>query len=102
MRIVIDLSWVVPFFNSAFFAGFATILTGFIAYLVFLKQKGDEKLKAARIVLVEVIDGENLFSEIKSNGIINLTNIRRLPFGNSWNKYKYVFAKDLDGNELKL
>lgn len=102
MKFTIDLSWIIPFFNSAFFAGFATILAGLIAYFIFLRQKHDEKLKAARIILVEITDCESLFDNIKSNGIVNLSNIRRLPFENSWSKYKHLFGKEFDNKELKL
>ncbi|PIP33184.1 hypothetical protein COV53_01410 [Candidatus Gottesmanbacteria bacterium CG11_big_fil_rev_8_21_14_0_20_37_11] len=101
MKFIIDLSWIVPFFNSAFFAGFATILTGLVAYFIFLRQKHDEKLKVARIILVEINDCENLLDNLKVNGI-NLTNIRQILPVNSWNKYKHLFAKDFDARELKL
>ncbi len=87
--------------NSEFFAGFATLVTAFIAYIIWLQQKEEEKVKAAKIILVEIIDCENLFDNIKINGI-NLTSIRQLPFENSWNKYKHLFAKTFDGRDLRL
>lgn len=65
MQVILDFSWVIIFLNSVFFTGFATILTGVIAYVIFLRQKSEERLKAARVILVEIRDCELLFDGIK-------------------------------------
>lgn len=102
MKLILDFGWVISFFDSQFFTGLATILTGAIAYIIFRKQKFIDRLKAARIIMVEISDCEALFASIKSNGVINLSSVRRLPFENSWDKYKHLFAKMLDSADLKL
>ncbi len=90
------------FFDSNSFSGLATILTGLVAYIIFRLQKREERLKAARIILMEIEDCESLFNTIKQNGILNLSEIRQLPISDSWNKYKYIFAKKLKNSDLKL
>lgn len=102
MKLILDFSWIISFFNSQFFTGLATILTGAVAYFIFRKQKFDDRLRVARIIMVEISDCETLFNSIKSDGVINLSNVRRLPFENSWDKYKHLFAKILDSTDLRL
>lgn len=101
MKFVLDLTWLSAFFDSASFTGFATILTAIAAYLIFLQQRRDEKTKAARIILVEISDCEDLLDAIRTNGI-DFSNIRQLAISNSWFKYKHLFANDLDARQLKL
>lgn len=102
MTITIDLSWIIPFFNSPFFAGLATILTGSIAYLIYLKQKNGEKQKIARVIFIEILDCEKIFSLVKKSGVVNLSNIRQLPFSNTWSQCKYLFANDLNSSGISL
>ncbi|MDO8658729.1 MAG: hypothetical protein Q7K55_08360 [Candidatus Levybacteria bacterium] len=101
MRLTIDFNWLFPFLNSNFFVALATILSVAAILGVYKRQKVDEKLKAGRIILVEINDCENLLDNLKVDGI-NLTNIRLILPINSWNEYKHLFAKDFDGRELKL
>jgi len=102
MKIVIDLNWLIPFFNSPFFAGLATILTGLTAYFIYLKQKRDEKQKIARVIFIEILDCEKIFSLVKKSGVVNLSNIRQLPFSSTWTEHKYLFANDLDNSEISF
>lgn len=101
MKIVIDISWVIPFLNSNFFVALVTFLSVITVIWIYRKQKEDEKVKAARIIWVEVIDAENLLDNIKNNGI-NLTNIRQAIPTNSWSKHKHLFAHEFDQRGLKL
>lgn len=102
MKIIIDLNWLVPLFDSNFFTGLATILTGVVAYLVYIKQKRDNKQKIARVIYIEVKDCENIFTLVKRSGVVNLSNIRKLPITNSWDKNKYLFANDFDDSEISM
>lgn len=90
------------FLNSNFFVGITTVITGGVAYFLFLKQKGEERQKAARIIWIEILDCENLFDNLKSLGAINLAETRRLPHSNSWGEYKHLLAKKLKETDLKL
>src|SRR5216683_2966924 len=101
LKLTIDFSWIIPFFTSNFFVAVATILSVTAILWVYKMQKNDEKLKAARIILVEIIDSENLLDNLKTNRI-NIINIRQILPVNSWNKYKHLFAKDFDSRGLKL
>ena len=102
MLLKIDLSWVVPFFDSNFFVAIVTFLSVTSAILIYKNQKKDEKIKAARIIIVEIADAESLLDSIKVSGVINLTNIRQVISTNSWAQCKHLFAKDLDERGLKL
>ena len=101
MKIILDFSWIIPLLNTPFFSGLATIITGAFALYVYYKQKRDEKIKAARILLIEIYDCENLIESLKTQGV-NLVNTRKVISINSWEKYKHLFARDLDTRELKL
>jgi|GEM_PF-988257 hypothetical protein len=101
MKIVVDLNWIVPFLYSPLFTSLVTFLSVISVIWVYKKQKTDEKIKAARIIWVEIVDAENLFDSFKLNGI-NLTNNRQIISTNSWNTYKYIFAQDFDERGLKL
>lgn len=101
MKITINLSWIIPFLDSSFFIALVTFLSVVSAIWVYKKQKNDEKIKAARIILIEILDTENLLDIIKTNGI-NLINIRYVIPTNSWKRCKHLFAIDLDESGLKL
>src|SRR5581483_6948437 len=101
MKVVIDFSWVVPLFNSNFFVALITFLSVLAIIFVYKKQKKDEKEKAARIILSEIADAEDVLTGAKTNGL-NLVNVNQIIKNDSWNKYKHLFAKDLTERELKL
>ncbi len=82
------------------FAGLATIVAGFIALVVYLLHKRDEKINAARIILSEIRNAEQQISRIKDDGVISdFSSI--LPF-NSWKKHAHLFVKVFDRDELDL
>lgn len=103
MKIIIDFSWIIPFFNSPFFTAIATFLTGFAAYIVYSNQKGDEKVNAARIILSEIRNAEEGIESIRQRldtiGFGDFPSV--LPI-NNWRKYQHLFAMDLDQDEIEL
>jgi hypothetical protein len=101
MKIEIDLGWVIPFLNSNFFMALVTFLSVISVLWIYKRQKKDEKLKAAKVIWVEITDVENLLDNIKVTGI-NLTNIRQIISTNSWSRHKHLFAKEFDERGLKL
>ncbi len=85
---------------GTYFAGFATILTGFIAWLVYLSQKADQKVNAARIIISEIRTAERNIDEIS-----NLIQRGQKDFPNvlkesNWKKFAHLFAQDFDQDEL--
>lgn len=101
MKIEIDLSWLIPFLNSPFFTSLVTFLSVIAVIWIYKRQKEDEKIKAAKIIWVEISDAEKLLDIYKKNGI-NLINNRQLISGSSWYKYKHLFAHEFDVRELNL
>jgi hypothetical protein len=88
------------FFNSNLFAGFSTILTGLIAWLIYENTKANQKINAAIIILSEIQNAELAIDSIKQNKIINdYTSV--MP-NNSWYQYKHLFVKDFDVDGVKL
>ncbi len=84
-------------------AGASTLGTGWFAIRVFKLQKLDEKVNAAVSILFEIRNAEEkleiLREQLNSENSIDLPSV--LPV-NSWIKYSHLFAKDFDGDELKL
>lgn len=85
-------------FSKEAFSGIITLLAGSVAIVVYILHKRDEKMKAARIIIMEIRNAEQQITEIKNNEVISdFTSI--LPL-NSWNKYNYLFVKELDRDDL--
>lgn len=101
MKIEIDISWIIPFLNSNFFVALVTFLSVVTVIWIYKKQKEDEKVKAAKVIWVEIADAENLLDNFKKNGI-NLANNRQIISVNSWNKNKHLFAHEFDERGLRL
>jgi hypothetical protein len=83
------------------FSGFATLLTGTVAWIVYSLQKRDRKISSARIVLSEIRLAEKRIDEISDL----LERIQKnfpsvLPI-NSWEKYSYLFASDFDQDQIE-
>lgn len=92
------------FINSNSFTGFATILTGAIAWLVYYVQKTNSKVQAARLILTEIRIAEEKIKQIKEiveneNFSIDLPSVLAV---NSWKKYSNIFIKDFDEDEVKI
>jgi hypothetical protein len=94
---------IIKFLNSNSFAGFATLFTGLIALLVYFRQKSEEKVKAARIILTEIRNAEREVQEISSR--LDAQPMEDFPSVlpiNSWKVYSHLFARDFDSDELEL
>lgn len=86
------------YFFQYIFGGLTTLFTGLIAWIIFLWEKKDRKIKASIIILNDIYRAENAIRNIKNNKIINdYTSI--LPL-NQWEQYQYLFVKNFDENEL--
>lgn len=85
---------------------FITILAGFIAYVIYIKQKKDEKQAAANVIFLEIENAVRMLrkaSESLKIGSDNLIHI--LPEKNyvmqteSWSKNSYMFVRDFTKEE---
>ena len=91
------------FFNSGFFVGLATIITGVVVLLVYFQQKRDMKVQAARVLLTEIRTAEERINQIKEAVQRGLTNDLPSVFTTkSWQTYSHLFVSDFDQDELKL
>jgi len=91
------------FFNSNFFAGIATIITGGVAIFVYFWQKIDSKVQAARVLLTEIRIAEDRIDQIRDK-IMNrsTTDLPSIFPTDNWKKYSHIFISDFDQDELKL
>ncbi len=90
-------------FNSNFFAGLATLLTGTVAIGIYFQQKNDTKTQAARVLLVEIRTAEERIAQIKEKIATEETaDIPSVLPTKSWKIYSHLFVSDLDQDELKL
>lgn len=90
------LGW---FIESNSFIGLATILTGGIVILVFCLNKREERMRAARIILMEIRNIEAAILKIKETGVVNEYTV--FP-QSSWEKFNHLFAKRMDRDEMDL
>ena len=95
---------IISFFNSNFFTGFATIITGLVAWIVYVSQKDNSKTQAARLIISEIRIAEEKISKLKE--IIDANDmIADLPLvlpSNNWKLYRNIFIRDFDQDEVKL
>jgi hypothetical protein len=97
-------NWFNTLINTSLFTGVVTFLVGIVAMFLYFKQKDDFKSDTASIILMEIRQAEELIDELVNKSIgssINSSIVLLLPT-NNWNKYNYLFIKDLDQDELDL
>lgn len=94
----------ISFINSPAFSGVATIFTGFVVVGVYLWQKRDFKIQAARVLLTEIRMAENNIEKIKDKITNNSTTDLPSVFtaNINWKKYSHLFISDFDQDELNL
>jgi len=100
---IINHSALLKFLDSQFFVALVTLSTGFLAYLIYLRKKSDEKVQIARVLLLEVRTAEERIGQIREKIRSRDTNDLPSIFATkSWNKHSYLFISDFDQDELKL
>lgn len=89
--------------NSQLFVAMITLFAGAVAYILYLKQKSDEKIQIARVLLLEIRTAEERIGKIKEKVQENNTNDLPSVFpSRSWKQHSYLFVSDFDQDELKL
>lgn len=88
----------IDFFSSNLLSTFATILAAFVAFLIYHKQKIDEKRDVAKIILQEIRRAEDIISDYKQSGGYQFA--KKIIATNSWNRNIHLFVGDLDNDEL--
>jgi len=81
----------------------ATLVTGGFAIAIYLCQKKDNKIQAARVLLTEVRIAEEKIDQTRD--ILETNQIADLPTifpSKNWKNYSHLFISDLDQDELKL
>ena len=94
------MDWIL-FFNSNFFVALITLAVGGSAIFLYIEQKIDHKVKAARLILQEIRYAEQ---QIRNSG----RGIRAYPLSskllptNSWNDNIHLFTTDLKETEIDM
>lgn len=94
----------VNFFDSSFFLALTTLVIGFVALIVYRKQKIDKKKDAANIILLEIKDAEKHLLQAKET-IIKQEFLPEAIFAmraSNWEKYSYLFVRDFTDEEWDL
>ncbi len=84
------------------FTGITTLIAGSIAFWLYLSQKKDQKVNAARVVLSEIRNAERKTDEISNSLTQWYGDFPSVLPTNSWKDYSYLFASDFDQDELEL
>lgn len=88
--------------NSVAFSSFSTLLVGGIAIYLYLIQKKDTKIQAARVLLLEIRTAEERISQIKEEVQDGLLHDLPSVFPTkSWKIYSNLFVSDFDQDELR-
>lgn len=78
-----------------------TFIVGLVALVVYLLQKRDTKIKAARVILSEIRNAERSIVDVSGLLARNANDFPSILPTNSWKKYSYLFATELSQDELE-
>lgn len=92
---------ITAFFNSSFFIAFVTLTAGSFAFWLYFRKNQDIKKDASNILLLEIQNAERQLRALKDklkkdNSLLN--DVFIMPTA-SWDKYQYLFVRDLDRDE---
>lgn len=91
---------VIDFLNSNLFQTIVALLVGGLAYLVYLRQKIDNKKDAANSLLLEIQHAERSIARAKEH--VRKGNLEvdlEILQVNSWTTHKHLFSRDFDKDE---
>ena len=91
---------IIHFFNSSFFFALITLLVGFIAIAIYLRQREEEKRDSASLILQEIRFAENKLRNFNVTFGFNFHD-HILPTA-SWHKSIHFFVNQLEENEIDL
>ena len=87
--------------NSSFLIALVTIAAGFLAFLLYFRKIKDTKKDAANILILEIQNAERQLKVLKEKLTKDKTlsdDVFLMPTA-SWDKYQYLFVRDLDRDE---
>ena len=91
----------ITFFNSSFFIALVTLAAGSFAFGLYFRRNKDIKKDAANIIILEIQNAERqlkaLKEKLKKDNKLS-DDIFLMPTS-SWDKYQYLFVRDLDRDE---
>lgn len=93
------ISKVLGFLNSNL--GFVTVAVGLIAWVIYWKQKRDNKRDAATLILQEIRYAEQQIRNARTFGSLYFFGDKLLPT-NSWHKNINLFVNDLEPTGIDL
>jgi hypothetical protein len=80
-----------------------TLVVGFVALLIYQKQKRDHKKDAANILIIEIEGAERQLQTLKEGGAPKtLKEGQYLMPSSSWSKYRHLFARDFTSREWDI
>lgn len=91
--------------NSNYLVAVITGIAGTVAFLIYFKQKNDNRRDAAKTILAEIVNSEKIIKEVndlkKFKSFFSLEpDPMKFYLGDfSWNQYKYLFIGDFDSYE---
>lgn len=97
-----DLYKAVSFVNSEIFVAIVTLVVGFVAIFLYIRQRRDHKSDAALLVLQEIRFAEQVIRNANSSTPPNYRLYDRLLPTNNWNNNIHLFLNDLEETELDL
>lgn len=94
---------VMDFFDSNFFQTLVVGGAGVVTFIVYLRQKRDKRIQAARLLLIEIRTAEERIAQIKDrveagSGDSDFPSVFPTK---SWKIYSHLFISDFDQDEIK-
>jgi hypothetical protein len=93
---------VLSFLNSEFFIALVTLLVGATAFILYIKQRRDNKSDSALLILQEIRYAEQVFRMSTQAGTMNFPIYEKLLPTNNWNRNIHLFLNELEETELDL
>lgn len=89
------------FLDSNLFNSIIVFLGATVAFWIYFKAKRDEKQQAALLIIIEIRQAEKHLNTLIQQ-TLELILLPSLITTNNWEKYKHLFAKDLDSDNLDI
>ena len=89
------------FFDSNLMQTIVTLIVGFVAFYIYLRQKRDEKSSAANSIFLEIQHIEACIPKVKTS--VRRGTLNDIDFGimrdDSWSRHSHMFSNNFDKDE---